>query len=192
MPALWPPRGHAGTLARCKARGHAQSEQGRPFKAFCRNAPQCLAGLAMAGANTTVWHSSKTPGKATQDQGNALFLVGKEKPNHVDLSKGKSVEEMSWKWPFHKILEHTCGSENLKVCSHPHSPQPSLAMLFHLCDTASQGYFLLKTRHWALLCCCDSPLPKAVTRVISSTQDSYTTSNVILWAVIRSCSPRLR
>lgn len=81
---------------------------------------------------------------------------------------------------------------SVKVCSHPHSPQPSLAMLFHLCDTASQGYFRLKTRHWALLCCCDSPLPKAVTRVISSTQDSYTTSNVILWAVIRSCSPRLR
>lgn len=32
--------------------------------------------------------------KATQDQANAPFLVGKEKPNNVDLSKGKSIEEM--------------------------------------------------------------------------------------------------
>lgn len=86
---------------------------------------------------------------------------------------------------------------SVKVCDHPHSLQPSLAMQFDLCDTTSQGHFLLKPKHHALLSvlslgCCDGPLTKAVTRAISFTQDSYTTSNDILWAVIRSCSPRLR
>lgn len=32
--------------------------------------------------------------KATQNQANAPFLVGKAKPNNVDLSKDKSMEEM--------------------------------------------------------------------------------------------------
>lgn len=121
LPALWPP-----TLARWEARGHAQAEHGRRFKALCRNVPQCLATLPTStatAANTIAWHSSKMPGKAPQDRANALFHVGKEKPNNVDLSQGKTEEEISWKWPFHKILEHTCGTKKLKVCNHPHSPQ---------------------------------------------------------------------
>lgn len=77
-------------------------------------------------ANAIAWHSSKVPGKAMQDQAKAPFLVGKEKPKNVDLSKGKSVEEISWKWPFHKILECTCSSKNLSESLQtiliPHSP----------------------------------------------------------------------
>lgn len=112
--------------------------------------------------------------------------------------KGKAWRKYHGSGHFTRYLSIAVALKtSVKVCSHPHSPQPSLAMQFDLCDTASPGHFLLKTKHWALLsvlslCCCDSPLPNAVTRVISCTQDSYTTSNVILWAVIRSCSPRLR
>lgn len=197
LPALWPPRGHAGTLAHCEALGHARSEQGRRFKALCRNAAQCLAGLLTStttAANTIVWHSSKMPGKATWDQANAPFLEGKEKPCHVDPSKSKSVEEIPWKWPFY-FMRYLSIRVALKTSKF--ATIPSLALQFDPCDTASQGHFLQKTKQCALLSalslrCCDSPLTKAVTRVISCAQDSYTTSNVILWAVIRSCSPRLR
>lgn len=127
LPALWPPHGCAGTLAHCEAHGHAQSEHGRPFKALCRNAPQCLATLltnTTTAANAVARHSSKMPGKAMQDQANAQFLLGKEKPNNVDLSKGKTVEKISWKWPFHKILECTYGSKNLSQVCKP-SPFPT-------------------------------------------------------------------
>lgn len=81
-------------------------------------------------ANALAWHSSEMPGKAMQDQANAQFLVGKEKPSDVDLSKGKSVEEVPWKWPFHKIPERTFGSKNLSQSLQP-SPLPS-ALTCHL------------------------------------------------------------
>lgn len=86
---------------------------------------------------------------------NALFLVGKEKPNNVDLFKAKVWRKYHGNGHFTRYLSIPVALKNsVKVCSHSHSPQPSLAMQFDLYDTASQGHFLPKTKHHACFLGC--------------------------------------
>lgn len=86
---------------------------------------------------------------------NALFLVGKEKPNNVDLFKAKVWRKYHGNGHFTRYLSIPVALKNsVKVCSHSHSPQPSLAMQFDMYDTASQGHFLPKTKHHACFLGC--------------------------------------
>lgn len=130
LPALRPPRGHAGTLAHCEARGDAHSEHGRRFKALCRNAPQCLAMLLMntaTAANAIVWHSSKTPARQHRIKQMHRSWWGRQNPTTWISQKAKAWRKCNGSGHFTRYLSIAAALKSpVRVCDRPHSPSPHL------------------------------------------------------------------
>lgn len=130
LPALRPPRGHAGTLAHCEARGDAHSEHGRRFKALCRNAPQCLATLLMntaTAANAIVWHSSKTPARQHRIKQMHRSWWGRQNPTTWISQKAKAWRKCNGSGHFTRYLSIAVALKSpVRVCDCPHSPSPHL------------------------------------------------------------------